>query len=181
MDSRPGLVVGNAYQIGGCLHGANKVVSKWLLDAIGPDRGATAPCDTAIGVVQRNEVRGAIGFVNWRQPDFDIQIHAAFEPGCPSRDVVCQAMRYAFEQLGCKRITSIAVGNNEKALRFIEFYGFTREGALKKAHRGEQDLVLFRLTPRMWKRKGFDKGRQFGARPVSYLVKDEAIQVIQHG
>lgn len=181
MDTSPRITVGHAKQTGNCLFGADGVVARWLCDEIGEERGASVPCETAIGAIQGGFVRGALGFTNWRKSDFDIQIHAAFRPGCPSRDAVCQAMRFAFEQLECKRVTAVAVGNNTRALRFIEYYGFVREGTLKKAHRGEQDLVLYRLTPKLWKRRGTDKGRQFDVRPVSYLVTNDGVQVISHG
>lgn len=175
MEPGAGLV-GNGVQVGACLYGPHDAIGAWLNDAIGAELGG-GDTQIAIGAVNRGEVRGAIGFANHRPENFDICLQAAFLPGCPIRDCVIQAHRYAFEQLECRRITVATVGKNKQAQRFISWWGYVREGTLKNAWRGEDDLILYRMTPRLWKRRGMDDGRGYRARKVVYRIADGRIEV----
>lgn len=163
--------------VGTCLYGASEPVAAWLAREIGPERGG-GPSDTAIGVIADGKLAGAIGFTNYRPEDKDVTIQAAFRPGVPCRDAVVQAMRYCFDQLGVGRVTAVCVSRNEPGRRFIEWWGFTREGTLHRAFRGEHDLLIYRLTPRAWKRRGIDRGRTYDGRPVAYASGDDGLRVV---
>lgn len=179
MDPDGGPLLGEATLVGNCLYGAP--VAEWLQAEIGEERGADFPCDSAIGIVRDGKICGAVGFSNYRPKDFDITIHAAFRPGTFSREAAIHAMRYAFEQLGCKRITAVTTSSNELGQKLIELYGFTREGTMKKAFRGEHDLLVYRLTKRLWRRTNIDKGVDYDAKQVIYVAQGERLEVLTNG
>lgn len=64
--------------------------------------------------------------------------------GCWSPRVIRDLARYAFGQLGCRRVTARTAVSNEKAIKALTRLGFKREGIARQWFDGE-DAVLFGL------------------------------------
>ena len=147
MDARIKLDVGHAVTVGPCLYNCDRL-SEWFREQL----DANGHVDTAIGVVRRGEVMGAFGFNEYYDDDGTICIHIVGTPGWFSREAVSHAFFYAFDTLGCDRITGMIIASNRPSLRLARAAGFVREGRMKKAHRRTEDVLIMRQTKRQWKK-----------------------------
>jgi RimJ/RimL family protein N-acetyltransferase len=75
------------------------------------------------------------------------QCHIAMVADTPkwaSKSVISALLKYPFEQLGCRRVTTYTASKNERALRFNRGMGFKQEGLMRHAY-GEDDCVIMGL------------------------------------
>jgi RimJ/RimL family protein N-acetyltransferase len=124
---------------GSCLYGASDYVCDWLKNRL--------PCNpqTAIGIVKGEGLVGAIGYEHYYEEHGDVTISLYSEhPSWFSRQVFTQAFRYPFEILKVHRVTSVVLGNNERALKLNNRLPFIQEGVRRKAYKGEHQH-LFRM------------------------------------
>ena len=69
---------------------------------------------------------------------------------------------WAFDRLGCERITSLVKKNNKRSRKFVEGVGFKYEGKLRKAC-DDTDIIIYGLLKdehKQWLRKAFNGWRQ---------------------
>lgn len=90
------------------------------------------------------EVNGSVtaGVVFTDYTGANIVANIAANPGIYMRDFICGVFRYAFIQLGCRRVTALCAAKNEKAHEFVEFLGFKREGYMRHGLE-DDDIVLY--------------------------------------
>lgn len=69
---------------------------------------------------------------------------AAASPKWATKSSIRALLRYPFEQLGCRRVTTIIPARNVRAIRFNEGIGFKREGVIRFGA-GDQDEVILGL------------------------------------
>ncbi len=92
-------------------------------------------------------VGGAV-FNNHRQNKYgnDIDISCAAETSMAFRPHVCKAVfSYAFEQLGCRRITAATTKRNVRTRKFLEALGFVLEGNIRHGYDGKRDALIYGL------------------------------------
>ena len=87
-----------------------------------------------------------------------------FDPDCPSfevsfaadtsrwltRPIICELLRYPFDDLRCRRLTAITPKKATDARRFLDKFGFRREGVATEGF-GTDDAIISRLLAREWR------------------------------
>ena len=93
-------------------------------------------------VVTRGEdFSGALILNNFDRHNIDMTVLAT---GNWSMSDVRNIARYIFDQLDCKRITSVTLANNKKAIHRLQILGFKREGCLRERF-PQGDAIAFGL------------------------------------
>jgi RimJ/RimL family protein N-acetyltransferase len=110
----------------------------------------------AIGLLNSNEelVAGVV-FDCYQHPN--ILMHISAER--LSRGFMDAIVRYAFEQLQCKRITGTILKSNKKSRRFANHMGFKLEGVMRNAHE-DGDVCIYGLMKKdaqKWMRQELEK------------------------
>jgi RimJ/RimL family protein N-acetyltransferase len=86
-----------------------------------------------------------------------------YDPDCPSfevsfaatsakwltRPIICELLRYPFDQIGCRRLTAVTPRKATSARRFLDKFGFRREGVATEGF-GDDDAIISRLLKREW-------------------------------
>lgn len=74
----------------------------------------------------------------------DIALHVAAEAGSRwcTREFLGACFRYAFVQLGCRRVSGFVPSRNRPALRLDEHLGFVYEGRMRDALPDDDVVVL---------------------------------------
>lgn len=82
--------------------------------------------------------------------EINIDMHIASVPGSAWMDPFFfrEAFRYPFEQLGVQRVTGKAPASHAASHRFQLALGFTREGVIREALAGGEDLHIFGMLRR---------------------------------
>lgn len=98
----------------------------------------------ALGWEKDGELQAVVVFENWSGPD--ISLHIAAMPGKRwlRREFMRAGFRYAFIQLGVRRITCPIPAMNFAAARFAVKFGFTLEG-VKQHGWWNDDMMIFGL------------------------------------
>ena len=88
------------------------------------------------------QIIAGIVYDNWNPAN--VCMHVAARPGVNwvSRALLRLVFGYAFEGLGCKRVTGIVPASNKAARRFDEHLGFKLEARLKDAA-VDGDMLLY--------------------------------------
>lgn len=75
----------------------------------------------------------------------NVFMHVAALPGPKpkTRELIYWVFHYAFKQLGAKRATGWVEASNERAWKFDEKLGFTREATLKNAGEHGGDVYVY--------------------------------------
>lgn len=123
------------------ISGNEEFLGPWLAEKQGitwvPGSGVTlgliADSGEILAVVAFDEYNGA-----------NLGMHVAAVPGSHwlNREFLWYSFFYPFEQLRCKRITTVVASCNSQVRRFMENLGFTLEATLKDAH-PEGDLLIY--------------------------------------
>jgi RimJ/RimL family protein N-acetyltransferase len=134
--------------------GQDAAVADWVARRI-PHLGegsAFGPC-AAIGVeAEDGRPLGGVVFSNW-QPKCR-SIEASFASASPrwlTRRIIGAILSYPFEQLECQRLTAITPRRAKAARRFLDAFGFRREGLVRKGF-GDDDAVVSGMLKREWER-----------------------------
>ena len=139
--------------------GKDALVAKWVELHIPSMLGGAGfgPC-TAIGVVNANEqpVAGVV-FHDYQPHLRSVQISCAAEtPRWLTKKLAGLIMAYPFSQLGCTRVTAITPsGTKASASRFLERFGFVREGVIRKGL-GDSDAVIWGMLDTDWAASKFN-------------------------
>lgn len=134
------------------VYGQNQAVANWVASRIPQMHGQPfAPEAKAIGVCdERGEPLGGVVFTNWQPWYRSIEAHfASASPRWLTRRIVVEILDYAWSQLQCRRITAITPSSAASALRFLESFGFVREGLVRHGF-GEDDAVISGLLSEEW-------------------------------
>ena len=111
---------------------------------VGPDHGWGGKA-RAIGVVVAGEIVAGMACMDWDQRHGNIEIAMAADSArWASRDTIRRLLAWPFDQLGCRRLTTIIAADNDRALRLNEGLGFKREGLMRHGF-GERDAVILGL------------------------------------
>ncbi len=107
---------------------------------------------TAIGVEsEAGEPLGGVVFSGYQPAYRSIEIScAATTPRWLTRPLVAAIMAYPFDQLGCQRVTAVTPRRNTPSRRFLEAFGFKREGLVRKGF-GDDDAVVCGMLEREWR------------------------------
>jgi RimJ/RimL family protein N-acetyltransferase len=129
-------------------------VAAWVAARIPQMQGAGdfGAC-AAIGVEgEDGRPLGGVVFHNY-QPRFrNIEVSFASDtPRWLTRNLIRRILSYPFEQLNCARLTAITPRKAASARRFLDVFGFKREGLVRRGF-GTDDAVISGLLKREWAR-----------------------------
>jgi RimJ/RimL family protein N-acetyltransferase len=129
-------------------------VAAWVAARIPQMSGAEdfGPC-RAIGVVtERHEPLGGVVFHNYQAGFRNIEVSfAADGRRWLTRNLIKGILAYPFEQLGCQRVTTLTPKRNREARKFLDTFGFKREGVVRRGF-GNDDMIVSGLLKREWLR-----------------------------
>lgn len=100
--------------------------------------GATLAPDAVF--IANTSPYGVAGFERWTGDD--VEVHYSGERGFLSRRFLRALARYAFDQLGCRRITGRIPVFRPEAVKLGLRLGFRHEGTLRCAFDGADILIL---------------------------------------
>jgi len=111
---------------------------------------AFGPC-AAIGVAAEDgQLQGGVVFSNWQPGCRSIEASFASEtPRWLTRRIIGAILAYPFDQLDCQRITAVTPRRAKAARRFLDAFGFKREGLVRKGF-GDDDAVVSGMLRREW-------------------------------
>jgi RimJ/RimL family protein N-acetyltransferase len=95
---------------------------------------------TFIGRLTDGELSEIAGFCNWVGHDAEVHLWCS---GTLHRDFLRRIGRYAFDEMGCQRITCRVAGDSHDWHAQLERMGFVREGRLRGGFDGQIDLLIF--------------------------------------
>lgn len=94
--------------------------------------GATFSRSATLAVCRNNELLAVVVFFDYTKFDCEMAV-ASIDPRWLNKTILRAIFRYAFEQLGCHRVTGRVKADNLHAIQFDEKLGFVREGTLRQA------------------------------------------------
>lgn len=105
----------------------------------------------AIGVInEAGELVAGVVYHGYDQDCPSVEMSfAASTPKWLTRAIIGELLRYPYDGLGCKRITGVTPRKATSARRFLEKFGFRREGVATDAF-GDDDAIISRLLKREW-------------------------------
>lgn len=132
--------------------GRDAEVADWVARRI-PHLGSGAafgPC-AAIGVAsEAGDLLGGVVFSNWLPACRSVEASFASDtPRWLTRRIVRAILAYPFDQLGCQRITAVTPRRAKAARRFLDAFGFKREGLVRKGF-GDDDAMVSGMLKREW-------------------------------
>jgi hypothetical protein len=142
--------------------GEDDAVGRWaegliphlFLDALGPYRG--------FGIADgAGALRGAALFHGWAPRHRTIEISFALEsPRWLTRRLIAGILAYPFDQLACLRLGAATPAGRRAAPthRFLEAFGFKREGLARLGFGPHGHAAIWGLTARDWMRSPFHPG-----------------------
>lgn len=152
------------------LVGQDKLVAAWVARRI-PHVGTVdnfGPC-TAIGVTSNDGILlGGVVYSNFRPEYGDIELSFASDAVASipdrvkagktrqvspvrwlTRPILCALLSYPFDQLNCRRVTGVTPRKATSARRFLDHFGFKREGCVREGF-GDDDAIVSGLLRREW-------------------------------
>ena len=118
---------------------ADDMVAAWMAAQVDADH--IIPPYTAFAALSADgQIAGAVLFNALQEASVEVSLVA---PRRVSRSLLRAASRYAFETLGCHRVTARTRASNLPVRRFIEKAGFRQEGVLRSYYRDGDDAILF--------------------------------------
>lgn len=110
---------------------------------------------------------GGVVFNGYRPTYGSIEVSFAAERrNWLTRPVITAILRYPFDQLGVQRLTAVTPRKAASARRFLERFGFRREGLVRQGF-GSDDAVISGLLRSEWDRSRFNGRVRDQARPQS--------------
>lgn len=113
--------------------------------------GMAFGASTAIGVMNaRGELVGGVVYHNWNALAGNIELSfASTTPKWLTREILGALLRYPFAQLQCRRITGVTPRRATSARRFLEKFGFKREGCVRYGF-GDDHAIISGLLRSEW-------------------------------
>lgn len=115
----------------------------------------------AIGVLDKdNQLVAGVVFHSWAQDYQSIEISfAASTPKWATHGVLRELMAYAYETAGCNRVQVVVAKDNRPSRKFVERYGFRREGVATDGFGPGVDAILYRMLKREWLQSKWGEAR----------------------
>lgn len=117
----------------------------------------------AFGIVDdTNVIRGVALYHGWSPRYRGIEISFVLDsPRWLTPSVIAGILSYPFTQLQCVRVTAATPNrkSTKPARRFLERFGFKREGLARKGFGEFGDAVIYGLTERDWRESRYFPGR----------------------
>lgn len=143
------------------LYFQNAIVCQWVAEhipAMAPTLsqvpfGEAFGAATAIGVLNaKDELVGGVVYHNY-QPTFrSIELSfASTDRRWLTRRILGDLLRYPFDDLNCQRVTGFTPRKATSARRFLDRFGFKREGLVRRGF-GDDDAVISGLLRKEWQR-----------------------------
>ena len=125
-------------------------IARWVAARIPQMAGVDdfGPC-SAIGIEGEDgkPIAGVV-FHNYFPHFGNVEMSVASEsPRWLTKRLIQAIMKYPFEQLDCRRVTSMTPKKNAPTRTFLTKFGFTMEGKLRKGF-GDDDLMIYGLMRR---------------------------------
>jgi RimJ/RimL family protein N-acetyltransferase len=142
--------------------GESEILGRWaeariphlFLDTLGPY--------AAFGIVDEQDViRGVALYHGWAPRYRGIEISFVLDsPRWLTQSVIAGILSYPFSQLQCLRVTAATPSwkSARPTRRFLERFGFKREGLARKGFGPYGDAVIYGLTQRDWAESAFNRG-----------------------
>lgn len=124
--------------------GMDWIVGPWVCERAGGTY-AVGGGDKTIGLAQGNRLIAGTIFDNYNGANVCIHVASSSPEAWRNREFLWFNFHYAFNQLGCKRVTGMVPSSNLPARRFDEWLGFVPEATLKDAH-PDGDLLVYVMT-----------------------------------
>ncbi len=111
-------------------------------------------------VDKHDNLIGGVVF-NAYQPQYrNIEVSfAASRSNWLTPNLVTGILGYAFDQLGCNRITSLTPKKLRKARQFLQKFGFKHEGTVRRGY-GDDDTIISGLLASEWSQHRFNVSRE---------------------
>jgi RimJ/RimL family protein N-acetyltransferase len=119
----------------------NKFLCDWCAKRIGQDEFRNA---TAVGYANHSGLIAVVVLHDLSPPNVFLS-WAATTPRWMTRQTICMIYDWAYNQLGCSRITGLVERKNKRARKIDEGLGMKLEGVLRKASPSGQDLFVYGL------------------------------------
>jgi RimJ/RimL family protein N-acetyltransferase len=132
-------------------------IARWVADQVG---GADwGPCE-AIGVADKDDnLIGGVVFNNYQPQYRNIEVSFASIRANWLTPTLCTGiLSYAFDQLGCNRITSLTPKRNRRARQFLQKFGFCHEGTIRYGY-GNDHTIISGLLASEWAEHRFNRNR----------------------
>ncbi len=138
-------------------------VAAWVAIRIPMMDGEFSAIKWAIGIEsEEGKPLGGLVFTNHMPAYRNIEVSVASEsPRWLTRNILRQLLAYPFDQLDCNRITTVTPRKAASARRFLEVFGFKREGLIRHGF-GSDDAVISGLLRKEWLRSSWYTGRVDG-------------------
>lgn len=137
-------------------------VARWVASRIPLMDGTLGFEDKAVsfGVLSDDGVPlGGVVFTDWQPAYRSIQISfASASPRWLTPRLVTSILEYPFAQLACRRLTSITPSQTASALKFLNKFGFSREGLIRRGF-GTDDAIISGLLAEEWAEHRFNVRR----------------------
>lgn len=142
--------------------GAGRFIGDWIAERIpqiadGKAFGAYA----AFGVLSaENEMLGGVLFNNYHPDMGNIEVSfAAAGKRWLTPEIITKILSYPYAQLECLRVTSVTPRRAASARRFLERFGFRREGLIRRGFRND-DAIISGLLREEWDESRFNVARK---------------------
>ncbi|HLO79218.1 MAG TPA: GNAT family protein [Magnetospirillum sp.] len=127
-----------AQVVGRILLYADQFVADWMAAQTGVSFDPPYTAFATIGA--DGQIAGAVLFNHLHERDVEVSLVA---PRRMSRGLLRAAAAYAFDTLGCKRLTARTRASSLRVRRVIEKTGFRQEGVLRSYYQDGDDAILF--------------------------------------
>ncbi len=149
------------------LYGQKEFVAHWVASRIplmenvvatNPPGEAFGNCN-AIGVINDAGVCvGGVVYHNWQQFFRTIDLSfAADDPRWLTPTIIRALLSYPFDDLGCQRVTALTPKRNRRARRFLDRFGFKREGCVARGFDSD-DAIISGLLVEDWRAHRLNRG-----------------------
>lgn len=140
--------------------GHDMLIGSWVAERV-PHMALRRGEFVSFGIVDdTSQIRGGALFHTFIPQYRTIEITFALEsPRWLTRQIILGIMAYPFDQLHCGRVTAATPKTSASARRFLETFGFRREGSHPKAFGDFGDAISYGLTERDWRSSRFGPGR----------------------
>lgn len=154
-------LIGGTYEEPG-----GQAIAQWVAERI-PHVGQASDFGlyTALGVMAADDSRllGGVIFHNYVPAYRTVEVSTASEsPRWLTRAVIAGVFGYAFSTLGVERVTAVTPRRAASSRRFLEKFGFKREGAHPKAFGDYGDAISYGLLRKAWEATPYCRGRLGG-------------------
>ena len=117
---------------------ADELVAAWMAKQTGIE--IIPPYTAFAALADDGQISGAVLFNDLQEASVEVSLVA---PRRVSRSLLRAASRYAFDTLGCNRVTARTRASTLQVRRFIVKAGFKEEGCLRAFYRDGEDAILF--------------------------------------